>query len=187
MSRHDVGLIFLLLAVSLLCTTLQSLNLTALAEWRADYIEQGQWMRILSGNFAHTNFAHLTMNLAVLWVIAFVFRPSVRSYAALLVIISIGVGIGILYTPIKSYVGLSGTLHGLFAYYALREALQGRMSSWILVAGVVTKIIWELTVGSPISTAEIINARVAVEAHFLGVINGILFALVSYPLYKNDR
>lgn len=144
-------------------------------------------MRILSGNFAHTNFAHLAVNLAALWVIAFVFRPSVRSYATLLVVISIGVGIGILYTPIKSYVGLSGTLHGLFAYYALREALQGRVNSWILAAGVIAKVLWELTVGSPISTAEMINARVAVEAHLLGVVNGMLFALVSYPLYKTDR
>jgi len=182
-----VRLIFLLLTVSLLCIALQSPNLTALAEWRADYIEQGQWMRILSGNFAHTNFAHLTMNLAALWIIAFIFRPSVRSYATLLLLISIGVGIGILYTPIQHYVGLSGTLHGLFAYYALREALQGRLSSWVLVIGVIVKVVCELTVGSPISTAEMINARVAVEAHLFGVVNGILFALVSYPLYKSAR
>ncbi|MGF1908274.1 rhombosortase [Vibrio kasasachensis] len=178
-------LIFLLLAVSLLCLTLQLPSLTALAEWRADYIEQGQWLRILSGNFTHTNSAHLTMNLGALWIIAFVFRPSPRSYAALLIFLSIGVGIGILYTPIQSYVGLSGTLHGLFAYYALREALQGRLSSWILVLGIVAKVVWELTIGSPISTAELINARVAVEAHLLGVVNGIIFALISYPLYKN--
>jgi len=39
-----------------------------------------------------------------------------------------------------NYVGLSGTLHGLFAFYALKEALGGRKSSWLLVIGVMLKV-----------------------------------------------
>ncbi|WP_349775408.1 rhombosortase [Vibrio intestinalis] len=187
MTRHGWQLIFSLLAVSAVCFALQFEPLASVANWQADLIPQGQWLRILTGNFTHTNFNHLAMNLAALWIITFIFKPSVRSLLALLVFVSLGVGIGILYTNIQSYVGLSGTLHGLFAYYALREALQGRASSWLLVIGVVAKVVWELVYGPSASTAELIQARVAIEAHLCGVVSGLIFALVSYPLYKSGR
>ncbi|ROV59429.1 rhombosortase [Vibrio ponticus] len=173
-------LILLLVVVSLICLTLQIPHLSALVEWRIDYIEQGEWWRILSGNFTHTNFTHLAMNISALWVIAFIFRPSAVSYSILLIMISLAVGLGILLTPIQGYVGLSGTLHGLFAFYALTEALQGRKSSWLLVVGVVMKVFWELSIGSPASTAEMINARVAVEAHLIGLVSGCLLAIVQH-------
>ncbi|WP_162063167.1 rhombosortase [Vibrio taketomensis] len=178
-------LILLLVVVSLVCLTLQIPSLSALTEWRVDLIDQGQWLRILSGNFTHTNYAHLTMNIAALWIIAFIFRPSAKSYAILLVLLSVSVGIGILFTPIQGYVGLSGTLHGLFAFYALREALQGRKSSWLLVLGVIVKVLWEHLGGSPISTAEMIEAPLAIEAHLIGVLSGLLFACFCYPFDKN--
>ncbi|WP_270019875.1 rhombosortase [Vibrio sp. LaRot3] len=187
MSRHGWQLIFLLLAVSAACLALQFEPLASFANWQAELIPQGQWLRILTGNFTHTNFNHLAMNIAALWIITFIFKPSARSLLALLVLVSLGVGIGILYTDIQSYVGLSGTLHGLFAYYALREALQGRKSSWLLVVGVIAKVAWELTQGPSASTAALINARVAIEAHLCGTVSGILFAFISYPVYKNAR
>nr|WP_065430113.1 rhombosortase [Vibrio scophthalmi] len=180
-------LIFLVMGVSVLCFGLQFEPLASLSAWRYDLIPAGQWLRILTGNFTHTNFNHLAMNLAGLWIICFVFRPSVHSLSTLLIFISLSVGIGMLYSDVQSYVGLSGTLHGLFAYYALREALQGRSSSWLLVVGVVAKVSWELTMGASQSSMELIGTRVAVEAHLFGVISGIVFALISYPLYKNAR
>lgn len=180
-------LIFLLMSISLVCLGLQFEPVASLAAWRYDLIPAGQWLRILTGNFTHTNFNHLTMNLVGLWIICFIFRPSLRSLVAMLMVISLGVGIGMLFSDVQSYVGLSGTLHGLFAYYALREALQGRFSSWLLVFGVIGKVAWELIMGASHSSIELIGANVAVEAHLCGVVSGIIFALFSYPLYKNVR
>ena len=79
-----------------------------------------------------------------------------------------------------SYVGLSGVLHGLFANLALKEALDGRKSSWLLIIGVIAKVAWELTMGASQSTSELINARIAVESHLFGVISGLLFAVTTH-------
>lgn len=113
--------------------------------------------------------------------------PSATSYAILLLIISLGVGTGLLFSSIPIYLGLSGSLHGLFAFYALSEALQGRKSSWLLLAGVVIKVIWEMTQGASVATAELIDARVAVEAHLTGVLIAIPIAGLNYIYRKNGR
>ncbi len=82
------------------------------------------------------------------------------------------------------YVGLSGTLHGLFAYYALNEALNGRRSSWLLVLGVIGKVGWEQWFGASASTAELIGARIATEAHLAGLVGGLLLAAGHFFLRR---
>ena len=173
------------MSISAVCLGLQFEPFASLSAWRYDLIPTGQWLRILTGNFSHTNFPHLAMNLGGLWIIAFIFRPRPQEFLILTLLISIGVGAGMLLSDVQSYVGLSGTLHGLFAYYALKEALQGRNSSWLLLFGVMGKVVWELTIGPSHSSMEMIEANVAVEAHLCGVVSGIVYALVFYPLYKN--
>ncbi|EPP5680011.1 rhombosortase [Vibrio cholerae] len=171
-----MNLYLLLLAISLLSLSLQWPPLHELTLWHFSAIEQGQWWRILTGNFAHTNFAHWAMNLAALWIISFVFKPTARQLLIPLLLTSLAVGVMILASDMQSYVGLSGTLHGLFAYYALNEALNGRRSSWLLVLGVVGKVAWEQRFGASASTAELIGARVATEAHLAGLVSGVLLA-----------
>ncbi|BDP30839.1 hypothetical protein VV208B2_19190 [Vibrio vulnificus] len=97
--------------------------------------------------------------------------------------ISFMVGLANLLTSMQIYVGLSGTLHGLFAYFALRESLEGRKSSWLLVLGVVLKVAWEHWMGASASTSELIGARVAIEAHLAGMSSGFLLASLP-PLYQ---
>ncbi len=116
------------------------------------------------------------MNLAALWIISFVFKPTARQLLIPLLLISLAVGVMILASDMQSYVGLSGTLHGLFAYYALNEALNGRRSSWLLVLGVIGKVAWAQWFGASASTAELIGARVATEAHLAGLVGGLLLA-----------
>ncbi|KGY12008.1 membrane protein [Vibrio tubiashii] len=169
-------LLFQLIAISLVCLGLQVEPLASQMSWQRDLIIHGQWWRILTGNFTHTNFAHLAMNLAGLWVMSFIFKPSVKALTFCLITISIAVGALNFLTSMNGYVGLSGVLHGLFAFFALQEALNGRKSSWLLVVGVMLKIGWELTMGASSSTSELINARVAVESHLFGMLSGFIFA-----------
>ena len=72
--------------------------------------------------------------------------------------------------------GLSGVLHGLFGFWALAEVFDGRRSSLVLVGGLIAKVAWEQFYGPSTSTAAMIGARVAVDAHLFGAIGGLSMA-----------
>ena len=177
----------LLIAISLVCVGLQFEPQASWANWQRDIILNGQWWRILTGNFTHTNLPHLTMNLAGLWVISFIFKPNEKALFICLLSISVAIGLFNFLSSMNSYVGLSGTLHGLFAYFALQEALNGRKSSWLLVIGVSIKIAWELTMGASLATQDLINAQVAVDAHLYGALSGMIFSAAFYGFKYKTR
>ena len=174
-----------LLLMSLVCLTLQFEPFASLAAWQLTSIEHGQWWRILTGNFTHTNFPHLLMNLAALWLCGFIFKPQSRQLVLVSIGVSIFVGLCLLFSSLTSYVGLSGTLHGLFAFFALKEALEGRRSSWILFIAVIAKVTWEQTFGPAAETAQLINAKVAIQAHLAGMGTGTLTALANHLLSQH--
>ncbi|MEZ8720511.1 rhombosortase [Vibrio pomeroyi] len=173
-----------LIFTSLLCVLFQLEPVQAWVVWNNNAIADGQWWRILTGNFSHTNYSHLVMNLVGLWIISYLFQPSKTQLVVALLVISLVMGLALLLSSIQIYVGLSGTLHGLFSLFALREALNGRKSSWLLVAGLVAKIAWEQFVGPSSTTGELINARVAIEAHLAGALAGGFMAIASFVMNK---
>ncbi|CAK2851011.1 membrane hypothetical protein [Vibrio crassostreae] len=120
------------------------------------------------------------MNLAGLWIISYLFQPSNKQLVLALLVISLVTGIALLFSSIQIYVGLSGTLHGLFGLFALSEALNGRRSSWLLVLGLIAKIAWEQLIGPSSTTGELINARVAIEAHLAGALAGGFISIASF-------
>ena len=124
------------------------------------------------------------MNLAGLWIISYLFQPTRKQLTSALAVISLVTGLALLLSSIQIYVGLSGTLHGLFGLFALRETLNGRKSSWLLVLGLVAKIAWEQLVGPSSTTGELINARVAIEAHLAGTLTGGSMAIISFLMGK---
>ena len=180
-------LFLLLIAISLVCLGLQFEPLASQVNWHRYLINHGQWWRILTGNFTHTNFAQLGMNLAGLWVICFVFKPNAKSLLLCLLAVSVSIGVFNFFTSMNGYVGLSGALHGIFAYFATLEALQERKSSWLLVAGVMLKVTWEMTMGAAQSTSDMINAPVAVESHLIGALSGLVLALVLNLIKKKSQ
>ncbi len=120
------------------------------------------------------------MNLAGLWIISYLFQPSKKQLVLAVLVISLVTGIALLFSSIQIYVGLSGTLHGLFGLFALSEALNGRRSSWLLVLGLIAKIAWEQLIGPSSTTGELINARVAIEAHLAGALAGGFISIASF-------
>ncbi|MEZ8326136.1 rhombosortase [Vibrio cyclitrophicus] len=169
-----------LIFTSLLCVLFQFEPIQAWVVWDSNAIAEGQWWRILTGNFSHTNYSHLLMNLTGLWIISYLFQPSKKPLALAMLVISLVTGVALLFSSIQIYVGLSGTLHGLFGLFALNEALSGRRSSWLLVLGLITKIAWEQLIGPSSTTGELINARVAIEAHLAGAIAGGFMAMALW-------
>lgn len=124
------------------------------------------------------------MNLTGLWVISYLFSPTRKQLISTLIGVSSLVGVLLLFSDYRIYLGLSGTLHGIFGYFALSEALRGRKSSWLLVLGLLGKVSWELYYGASITTSSMIAAKVAVEAHLAGAISGLIGAYCIYAWYK---
>nr|WP_237668548.1 rhombosortase [Vibrio toranzoniae] len=177
-TRHGFNVYPVLIFTSLLCVLFQLEPVQAWVVWDNNAIADGQWWRILTGNFSHTNYSHLVMNLAGLWIISYLFQPNKKQLISALLFISVVTGLALLLSSIQVYMGLSGTLHGLFGLFALREALNGRQSSLLLVVGLIAKIAWEQFVGPSSTTGELINARVAIEAHLAGALAGGFVAVI---------
>jgi len=75
-------------------------------------------------------------------------------------------------------------LHGAYVTVACVHLLykKERHFAALVLLLILAKLIWENTIGS-VGTAELIGSPVLVEAHLLGVIGGVLIALI-YILWE---
>ena len=163
--------------VSLLCLLLQTQGLQRLAIWHSSAILDGQWWRLITGHFTHSNAAHLLMNLVSLWLISLLFRPTAMLLIVLSLFASLLIGVGLLATDIQHYVGLSGVLHALFAFFALGEWRENNAQGGWLLALLVAKLWLEQRDGNPMEMNALIAASVATQAHLLGALVGGLIGL----------
>lgn len=147
-------------------------------------IAQGQMWRLITGNLLHTNLWHLVMNLAGLWVILFLHEMHYKKQAALIYSLFLslclleGLGLYYFYPSLLAYVGLSGVLHGLFSFGAIMDIVKSYRSGYLLLLGVMAKVYYEQTYGASDSVTELIGARVATESHLVGVVSGVICAII---------
>ncbi len=155
-------------------------------------IDLGQWWLIISGNLVHSNYPHLLLNLAGLWIFGFVFFDSVSlktfSIATLFLSAFVGLGLYFLDPDIHKYYGFSGALYGLFLVGATTSFL---MKDWLTGGSValfiIGKIIWDLIYGGSSSSAELIGIPVAVHAHLYGAIGAIFISLGLYLKHTKKK
>lgn len=139
-------------------------------------VEAGQWWRLVTGGFVHTNAAHWALDLGALVLLLALARRSTRS--ALLVTLPLLATTTMLGEHLLLRhawaVGLSGALHGL----ALLLAADRRQAPVVRLVGVlaVAKVLAELVSGPAAATAALIGAPVLVSQHALGLAAGLLFA-----------
>jgi rhomboid family GlyGly-CTERM serine protease len=156
-------------------------------------IDRGQVWRLITGNLLHTNLWHLVMNLAGLWVILFLHEMHYKKQAVLIYSLFLslclleGLGLYYFYPSLLAYVGLSGVLHGLFSFGAIMDISKSYRSGYLLLLGVMAKVYYEQTYGASDSVTELIGARVATESHLVGVVSGVICAIVwlSYLAIKH--
>ena len=188
---HSVGPYHFLVVISVICILLFAADIPTPAilpidhylSYQYDNISQGEIWRLITGNVLHTNLWHLLMNLAGFWVIVFLHEVHYKRHPEKLVLLFVclclleGIGLYLFYPGLKAYVGLSGMLHGLFAFGAMMDIRKGYYSGYLLLVGVIAKVAYEQYFGATESITELINARVATESHLVGLICGLLCAL----------
>ncbi|WP_293226141.1 rhombosortase [Moritella sp.] len=152
-------------------------------DYNRESIINGEYWRLISGNFNHTNIYHLLLNLGALAVIGGLHYRYYNSaaYTSLILLLSIGVGVGILWLSPNThlYVGLSGILHGVIIVGAVIDVTKKYYSGYVLIIGTVIKVINEQLFNSPVEISQLIEAKVLTEAHLYGLVTGLIIA----PLY----
>ncbi|WP_299809504.1 rhombosortase [uncultured Shewanella sp.] len=166
------------LVITLICVSFFYLQLDALLAYQRNLIIDGQWWRLISGNLLHTNAWHLYMNLAGFWVILGLHEQHYRAKGLCLVFFILclmqGLGLLVFFPNLIGYVGLSGMLHGLFTYGAVLDIRSGLKSGYLLLLGVCLKVAYEQYFGASLEMTQLIDARVATEAHLVGLISGLI-------------
>jgi len=178
------------LFLGLLCLiiyTVSASNITAL-DYNRELIINGEYWRLISGNFNHTNIYHLLLNLTALAVIGGLHYRYYNSaaYASLILLLSIGVGVGILWLSPSTqlYVGLSGILHGIIIVGAILDVTKRYYSGYVLIIGTIIKVLNEQLFNSPVAMSQLIEAKVLTEAHLYGLVTGLIIAPLFVYLNK---
>ncbi|GIU13519.1 rhombosortase [Shewanella morhuae] len=187
---------WLALVISLICAGLYLAGLTSptidnVLAYNRGAINGGEWWRLVSGNLLHTNQWHLLMNLAGLWVVLFLhhFHYHLKGLSTLFFILCLfeGIGLYVGYPQLLGYVGLSGMLHGLFVYGAVQDIVRKLRSGYVLLIGVIIKVGYEQLYGASSDVTAMIGARVATEAHLVGLVCGLICALAVFITVKLNR
>lgn len=145
-------------------------------------VDAGQWWRLVSGGFVHTNAVHWALDLGAVVLLVALAAPRTRTALLLAVpLLATATMLGEHLLLAHAWaVGLSGALHGL----ALMLALDRRQAAVARLVGVLAaaKVLVELVSGPAAATSALIGAPVLVSQHALGLVGGLLLALVSVGL-----
>ncbi|RZQ56198.1 rhombosortase [Pseudidiomarina tainanensis] len=110
-------------------------------------VMDGFWWQLITSQFMHHDAPHLWFNIAGVWIAWLLFPDQLKTPHNWLV------GLPILLTSsivelfgaptYEVYAGFSGTLYGLFAYAALKDALNRNWIGGVVFAALVIKILMD--------------------------------------------
>lgn len=168
----------LLLLVSAILMLLEPYSSEYLAYQRQGIAQSELW-RFFSANMVHTNLPHFLLNSLGLLFIWFIHGEhyDTGQYLKIFVVCGLFTGIGMHYfDPIDQYRGLSGALHGVIIYGAIKDIKCGLQFGWPLLLGIMIKVGYENVVGATQNISMLIEAEVAVRSHLFGMLGGIVMA-----------
>jgi rhomboid family GlyGly-CTERM serine protease len=169
----------LLVLVVILTTASFGDALTQVLSLKRDMINQGEWWRIITGQFVHLTTNHTLLNATGYIILCFGFRKEVTATEEMitLFIASIGVGLGIywLNPEMAWYAGLSGAIYGLLVSNSIIGIKKTPYLSAFFLFFVITKLIYEQFFALPDrAAASLIGGEVAIDSHLYGAIVGII-------------
>lgn len=176
----------------ILCSfSFELFSLNPLLEFDRSLIKQGEFWRLLTGQFVHSNWYHLALNcggVILIWALHAEHTSAKRyTFNILSLALFCGVGLYAFFPQTHIYTGLSGLLHGVIVFGAIKDINSGIKSGHLLLLGVWVKVLWEQYSGPNADVGALIDARVAIEAHLIGAIGGSLFLLEISFLKFNSR
>lgn len=138
----------------------------------------GEWWRLFTGHWLHTNSNHLLTNLAglaaVLLVLGRFLSPVSLLLSALAGALTVSLCLLLLAPDVTWYVGLSGVVAAVWACGAMRGALGRDWLGWAALLLLIAKVAWEQLAGAPVELSHSIDADVVVNAHLYGLAAGLL-------------
>ncbi|CAH9050352.1 hypothetical protein PSEHALCIP103_00178 [Pseudoalteromonas haloplanktis] len=179
------------LCLIVLSTLLASLGMNNELEFNRPLIEQGQLWRLFTSQFVHANWVHLGLNcagIALIWLLHGEYTtPKQYSFNIALLALWCGLGVYWFCPTITIYTGLSALLHGVIVWGAIKDVTVGLKSGYILFIGVWIKLILEQVNGPSAEIGQLIQSTVAVDAHLIGAIGGVILAVPLVVKHiKND-
>ena len=178
------------LLISCICLILALLNdpVSDFLRFDRSAIANGQLWRLITANLLHTNFNHMLINSAGLWLIWGIFWDignKKTQWSFLLFPILLNTSILYFLVPeVNYYVGLSGALHGTIIAFGIADFNSNKLTSIGLIIGVSIKIAYELIMGSSEWTTSFIEADVVEEAHLWGAVSGLITGLIYLKFFS---
>lgn len=142
LQHYTVGLLVIIAGMTVIQLNPQWHNLLA---YNSSTVLSEGWP-LITGHLVHLSFSHLLFNALALVVIVIVWRElfTTRWLINALLISAASVSLLLLLLPWTiEFVGLSAVLHGLLMYALLRDVKQHKWL-WLVVAGLLAKVIAEL-------------------------------------------
>jgi rhomboid family GlyGly-CTERM serine protease len=180
------------LCLIVLSTLLAWLGMNNELEFNRPLIEHGQLWRLFTSQFVHANWVHLGLNcagIALIWLLHGEYTtPKQYSFNIALLALWCGLGVYWFCPTITIYTGLSALLHGVIVWGAIKDVTVGLKSGYILFIGVWIKLILEQVNGPSAEIGQLIQSTVAVDAHLIGAIGGVILAVPLVVKHiKNDN
>jgi rhomboid family GlyGly-CTERM serine protease len=170
-----------------ICFSLQSASMASVLQYDRGLIDQGQYWLLLTGHLVHLNWVHWALNMAGLLLVAVFFSlyGKMLDWLFVLLFSALVTGLGLywLHPELIWYVGLSGVLHGLFIFGAIREIRFYPFSGYLLLLLIAAKLFWENMNGALPGSEAMTGGRVLVEAHLYGAIGGLVAVFLTWLMH----
>jgi rhomboid family GlyGly-CTERM serine protease len=130
---------------------------------------------------------HFLFNLFGLIILWLIIADWLGNRDAILVMgismLLISLGLYYIYPEVQWYRGLSGALHALWSAAAFLGLERRRTMAIPLLALLLIKLGWEVTIGPLPLSREISGGDVLIQSHWLGAVSGLLVA-AGYMILK---
>lgn len=166
--------------LSLLMTVLQALQPELL--YQRESILAGEAWRLWTASFVHTNYAHLTLNLAGFWLFLLlcsqVLPLKFLIFSIICSALGVGFGLFVLNPGVIWYAGFSGVQYGLFLIGAVYLTTTGeKIFGATLFLLIIGKMALDGFTASDQLSQALIAAPVIQQAHWYGAGTGIVCTL----------
>jgi len=167
--------------IALIAATLQAAGWSTALRYQAGAVAEGQWWRLLTGNFVHLGWVHLSRDLAALFIIWFGFSRCLgeRAWAGLFLCNALAVTLGLyVFAPaVHWYVGLSGILYGCVVCAGMLLWPSRRWLGTVMVLATGAFALYGVLFGPLPGQALGLGGEVIPQAHLFGSLGGALFAV----------